>query len=61
LRLELLEVLSAGRTRAADGVDGPTEEELFPIFADGGLKPEDLVEGIAERYRAYLEWRSGRQ
>jgi TPR repeat protein len=39
------------------GVDGPTEDELFPIFAEGGLKPEDLVDGVAERYAEYVNAR----
>jgi TPR repeat protein len=34
--------------------DEATEDELFPIFAEGGLKPDDLVEGVAERYAEYL-------
>jgi len=34
-----------------------TEDELFPIFAEGGLKPEDLVDGVAERYAEYLNAR----
>lgn len=55
LRRELKGILSAEKVTPADSVDGPSEEELFPIFAEGGLKPEDLVEGVAERYRQYLE------
>jgi hypothetical protein len=39
------------------GMDGPTDDELFPIFAEGGLKPEDLVDGVAERYAEYLNAR----
>jgi hypothetical protein len=54
LRLELLALLSAETVTPADGADGPTDEEVFPIFAEGGLKPDDLVDGIAERYAAYL-------
>ena len=54
VRRELLDILSAGNVPLAESVDGPSEEELFPIFAEGGLKPDDLVEGIAERYAAYL-------
>jgi len=46
---------SAETVSTAGGVDGPTEDELFPIFAEGGLKPEDLVEGIAGRYAEYLK------
>jgi hypothetical protein len=55
LRRELLGVLSAESVTPAESSDGPSEEEMFPIFAEGGLKPENLVEGIAERYRQYLE------
>ena len=40
LRRELLGILSAERATPAESVDGPSEEELFPIFAEGGLKPE---------------------
>ena len=40
LRRELLGILSAERATPADSVVGPSEEELFPIFAEGGLKPE---------------------
>jgi exonuclease I len=55
VRRELLEILRAETASPADGVDGPTEDELFPIFAEGGLKPDDLVEGVAERYAEYLK------
>ncbi len=33
----------------------PTDEELFPIFAECGFTPDDFVPDMAERYRAYLE------
>jgi hypothetical protein len=39
----------------AESRHAATEQDLFPIFAEGGLKPEDLVKGVAERYRQYLE------
>ena len=58
VRRELLEILRTETASPAGGVDGPTEDELFPIFAEGGLKPDDLVEGIAERYAAYLAYQS---
>jgi hypothetical protein len=58
LRLELLEVLDAVTERPVDGVVGPTEDEVFLIFAEGGMRPEDLVEGVAERYAACLAFRS---
>jgi hypothetical protein len=51
---ELMGILSAEKVTPADSVDGPSEEELFPIFAEGGLKPEDLVDDVAERYAEYL-------
>ena len=54
LRRELLGILSAEMASPAASVDGPTEDELFPILAEGGLKPGDLVEGIAGRYAEYL-------
>jgi hypothetical protein len=54
---EPVKVLSAETVSAAEGADGPTEDELFPIFAEGGLKPDDLVEGVAERYAEYLKAR----
>ena len=54
VRRQLVEILSAETEIPVDDVDGPTEEELFPIFAEGGLKPDDLVEDVAERYAAYL-------
>ena len=34
---------------------GPTDEELFPIFAKCGMKPGDLVDAMAKRYASYLE------
>ncbi len=55
LRRELADVLATGTVSAADSADGPTEDELFPIFAEGGLKPDDLVEEVAERCAEYLE------
>ena len=55
VRRELVEILRAETASPAGGVDGPTEDELFPIFAEGGLKPDDLVEGVAERYAEYLK------
>jgi len=54
LRRELMEILGADKVTSAERVDGPSEEELFPIFAEGGLKPDDLVEGVAERYAEFL-------
>jgi hypothetical protein len=40
------------------GSDEATEDELFPIYAEGGLKPDDLVDGVAERYAEYLRQHS---
>jgi len=37
------------------GSDGPTDEDLFPSFAECELTPDDLVPDMAERYRVYLE------
>ena len=31
-----------------------TEDELFPIFAECGLTPNDLIPGAAHRYAAHL-------
>jgi len=36
------------------GFGEATEDELFPVFAEGGLRPEDLVDGVAERYAGWL-------
>jgi hypothetical protein len=61
VRRELVDILSTDTVNAVDGVGGPSEEELFPIFAEGGLKPDDLVEGMAERYAEYLKDRETRR
>jgi TPR repeat protein len=58
IRPELLQVLKSGEAEAPVDENPEsghaTEEELFPIFAEGGMKPDDLVEGVAERYGEYL-------
>lgn len=54
VRRELLDILNTETVSPGDTEDGPSEEELFPIFAEGGLTPDDLVEGIAKRYAGYL-------
>ena len=38
----------------AEARHAATEEELFPIYAECGMTPDDFVEGTAERYAAYL-------
>ena len=58
LRRELLGTLRAEKVAQAECADGPSEEVLFPILAEGGLKPDDLVDGIAERYAEYLKDRA---
>jgi hypothetical protein len=61
VRRELVDILATDTVSAADSADGPTEDKLFPIFADGKLKPEDLVDGVAERYAEYLKGRESRR
>lgn len=34
-----------------------TEAELFPMLAEGGMTPDDLVDGVAKRYAEYLKQR----
>jgi hypothetical protein len=58
IRQELLEVLKSGEDDTAaerQDVVEATDDELFPMFAECGMKPEDFVEEMAERYAAYLE------
>jgi hypothetical protein len=63
IRQELLEVLKSGEDNTAaepQDVVEATDDDLFPIYAECGMKPEDFGEGTAERYAEYLE-RSRRQ
>jgi TPR repeat protein len=61
LRRELLDVLKFGATDT-DSESEPdtgeaTDEELFPIYAESGMVPEDFVPETAERYAQYLKAR----
>jgi len=61
LRRELVEVLKFGETDtplpSEDKVESfeATDGELFPIYAESGMKPEDFVEETGRKYAEYLE------
>jgi hypothetical protein len=56
IRLELFEVLKSGNAdHTAEPADvEATDEELFPIYAECGLKPDDFIEDTSNRYAAFL-------
>jgi hypothetical protein len=51
--------VGVGRVPSDDDADGgeATEAELFPIYAECGMKPADFVEETAERYAEFFEKR----
>ena len=58
IRGELVEVLKFGEAGAAaehrEFVEA-SDDELFTIYAECGMTPDDFVEGTAQRYAEYLE------
>jgi hypothetical protein len=54
IRLELLEVLTAGNEEAAEEEN---EQEYLRAYAESGMKPADFVEGIVEPYAEFLTTR----
>jgi hypothetical protein len=62
LRLELLKVLKFGEADATAAEDEleyleATDDELFPIYAECGIKPDYFVPELAAKYAEYLEAR----
>jgi len=59
IRLELLAVLKAGDEEAESsvGAEKENEKEYFHAYAESGMKPDDFVDGIAERYAEFLTTR----
>jgi hypothetical protein len=57
IRRELLEVLKSGEADAAvpsEVAVEATDDELFPIYAECGMQPDDFVDTTARKYAAYL-------
>jgi len=60
IRREALEVPKSGEADAAvrsDVAVEATDDELFPIYAECGMHPDDFVEATGRKYAAYLEHR----
>ena len=60
IRLELLSVLHSGEVGGdveQNETGEASEAELFPIYAECGMVPDDFEEGTARRYGEYLKWR----
>jgi hypothetical protein len=61
IRRELLEVLKFGEADAAAPSDvtvEATDDELFPIYAECDMQPDDFVDATARKYAAYLRTRA---